>query len=76
MGPLTWTAYLVLIFQSKFITLQLIFKETPSLKVLPMSGLFPSKHTALFASFMQYIKFQTHLIFAVGKTKAWLKQES
>lgn len=41
-----------------------------------MRGLFPSKHTALFASFMQYIKFQTHLIFAVGKTKAWLKQES
>ena len=32
MGPLTWTAYLVLTFQSKFIILQLIFKETPSLK--------------------------------------------
>lgn len=34
MGPLTWTASLVLTFQSKFIILQLIFKETPSLKIL------------------------------------------
>lgn len=44
MGPLPWTAYLVLTFQSKFITLQLIFKDTSPLKVLSVSGLFPSTH--------------------------------
>lgn len=52
---LTWTASLVLTFQSKFITSQLVFKETLSLKV-SMSSLFLSKHTIpyddLIASFM------------------------
>lgn len=43
MWPLTWIAYLMFTFQSKFLTSQLIFKGTPSLKVFSMSGLCLSK---------------------------------
>lgn len=44
MWPLTWTAYLVFTFQSKFLTSQLIFKRTPSLKVFSISRLCLSKY--------------------------------
>lgn len=80
-GLLTLTAYLVLTFQSKFITSQLIFKETPSLKVLSVGGLFPSKHTDTeeMVSLLPLCKTSnprdTYLIFAISKLEAWLKVE-